>query len=188
MSNATIEGEVQRVITGTRDAGPRIGGTLRTAVAGVGERGRRVFSAKVDGTFAEAWGRIEIGYEHYSPNSFHKPYKQMNQRSSWEYLGSSTSRERRPYSKTGSKNNEDKRFFENGTQYRQLYRSFLQRPGLRTGDLSGRLLPNSEGNEAILEFQRGEVFFTRTSETVGRDWCGIYINGRFVLSSIRVFT
>ena len=60
--------------------------------------------------------------------------------------------------------NKAKRFFGSGTPIVN-YMDVFERPGLRPGDLSGRvsLTPEEIRN---FEVQRGDVFFTRTSETV----------------------
>ena len=60
--------------------------------------------------------------------------------------------------------NKAKRFFGSGTPIVN-YMDVFERPGLRSGDLSGRvsLTPEEIKNFKV---QRGDVFFTRTSETV----------------------
>jgi type I restriction enzyme S subunit len=60
--------------------------------------------------------------------------------------------------------NKAKRFFGSGTPIVN-YMDVFERPGLRPGDLSGRvsLTPEEIRNFKV---QRGDVFFTRTSETV----------------------
>ena len=60
--------------------------------------------------------------------------------------------------------NKAKRFFGSGTPIVN-YMDVFEHPGLRPGDLSGRvsLTPEEIRN---FEVQRGDVFFTRTSETV----------------------
>ena len=60
--------------------------------------------------------------------------------------------------------NKAKRFFGSGTPIVN-YMDVFERPGLRPGDLSGQvsLTPEEIRN---FEVQRGDVFFTRTSETV----------------------
>ena len=60
--------------------------------------------------------------------------------------------------------NKAKRFFGSGTPIVN-YMDVFERPGLRAGDLSGRvsLTPEEIRNFKV---QRGDVFFTRTSETV----------------------
>ena len=67
--------------------------------------------------------------------------------------------------------NKAKRFFGSGTPIVN-YMDVFERPGLRPGDLSGRvsLTPEEIRNFKV---QRGDVFFTRTSETVEGNWCGI---------------
>ena len=60
--------------------------------------------------------------------------------------------------------NKAKRFFGSGTPIVN-YMDVFERPGLRLGDLSGRVSLTSEEIKNF-EVQRGDVFFTRTSETV----------------------
>ena len=60
--------------------------------------------------------------------------------------------------------NKAKRFFGSGIPIVN-YMDVFERPGLRPGDLSGRVNLTSEEIRNF-EVQRGDVFFTRTSETV----------------------
>ncbi len=60
--------------------------------------------------------------------------------------------------------NKAKRFFGSGTPIVN-YMDVFERPGLRLGDLSGRVTLTAEEIRNY-EVQRGDVFFTRTSETV----------------------
>ena len=67
--------------------------------------------------------------------------------------------------------NKAKRFFGSGTPIVN-YMDVFERPGLRLAKLSGRvsLTPDEIRNFKV---QKGDVFFTRTSEAVRRYWCGI---------------